>query len=528
MLHDVQVQKKTKYGCVHIEVLPPERCLVARSTKGRSVIKSDFFEYWERKSLSDLRSMGFQVDDDIHDTDDKSEFTLEDNARDQYSERFDVDEGQSTDPAMRKVTVRMVWIKHDYDGDGLAEYRYVVAVGSTILANEECSGIPVACIVPTPLSHRHPGLSVADMVMDIQYIKSMLQRQILNNIYLTNNPRSAISDKVNLDDMLTDRVGGLVRVEGIPSQHIMPLVTPFMGPQALTVIEHLDQVKENRTGTNRYFSGTDQGSLNKTATGIAQLTSSAAQRVEMIGRVMAEGVKELFQVVHELTLKHATQPEKVQLRNEWVTVDPRAWAKRTDMTLAVGLGTGNKEVVANNLMNIMKTQMAILQVPPTPAAKGIQETARQLAKAYGFANPELFFPDVPAQPPVDPKQIQAAMQQLQQIQQQIEEGKKKIDQDKQQLERQAMDLHVEKIAFDADKHVAQHEASFREKKISMAAKEAGTDENGEDPVNGQFEALAQAMMQLAQMMEQTLKVVSAPKVLKRLPDGTKTAVPLLN
>jgi septal ring factor EnvC (AmiA/AmiB activator) len=196
--------------------------------------------------------------------------------------------------------------------------------------------------------------------------------------------------------------------------------------------------------------------------------------------------------------------------------------------LAVGLGTGNKEVVANNLMNILKTQMAILQVPPTPAAKGIQETARQLAKAYGFANPELFFPDVPAQPPVDPKQIQAAMQQLQQVQQQIEQQQKALEEGKQQLEKQAMDLKVEQITLDANKHVAQHEASFREKKISMAAKEAGTDENGEDPANAQFEALAQAMMQLAQMMEQTLRVVSAPKVLKRLPDGTKTAVPLLN
>lgn len=480
MLHNVELMKKKNYGCVKIEVLPPERCLVAQSTKGVSVRDSDFFEYWELKSISDLRSMGFDVDDSISDSG-GPEFTLEDNARDQYAERAQVNDFDSPDPTMRKVRVRMAWIKHDYDQDGLAEYRYVVIVGKTILANEECSGIPVACIVPTPLPHRHPGMSVADMVMDIQFIQSMIQRQILNNLYLSNNPRTAISDKVNLDDMLTSRVGGVVRVDGIPQQHLMPLVVPNMGPQALPIVEFFNQIKENRTGTNRYFSGTDEGSLNKTATGIAQLTSSAAQRVEMIARIFAEGVKELFAIVHELTLKHARQPDVVRLRNEWVTVDPRQWKKRTDMTLAVGLGTGNKEVVAANLGKIFQAQMVSLPLG-VGSPEGVRETVLEMTKAYGFPSPEKFWPEKTQQPPMDPEKLEKAMQELQQKEQAIQQEGKKVEQGKQALQEQAhtieqkgAQLQVKEIAMSADQttqiELIRQEGEDRRKRMELESKE---------------------------------------------------------
>lgn len=414
-LWNVTAEKEKKYGCVKIEVLPPERCLVSESTPGRSVRNADFFEYWDHKSISSLREMGFDVADDISDDGSQAEFSLEDQARDQYGERFMHSQTttDSSDPSMRKVRARMVWIKYDYDQDGIAEYIQCITVGRTILTKKDdeqkdgiypVDGIPVAVLVPTPLPHRHPGLSVADAVMDIQFIKSVVIRQVLDNLYLSNNPRTAIGDQVNIDDMLTARVGGLVRVGGgqAPAQQLMPLVTPFIGPQALQTVEYLDQIRENRTGTNRYFTGVDQNALNRTATGIAQLTSSAAQRVEMIARIFAEGVKELFQVVHELTLKHSMQSEVVRLRGKWVPIDPRQWKTRTDMTIAVGLGTGNKESMAANLMNVLKAQMAVMPIG-VAQADNIHATLTELVKAYGFNSPERFLTDPKQQQQQPPK-----------------------------------------------------------------------------------------------------------------------------
>src|SRR5690606_13028601 len=167
------------------------------------------------------------------------------------------------------------------------------------------------------------------------------------------------------------------------------------------------------------------GALNKTASGIAQLSSAASQRVEMIARIIAEGVKELFQIVHELTIKHAeaTRNEKVRLRGEWVAVDPSTWKKRSDLKISVGLGTGNKEVMGANLANILAYQEKALAINvATP--KHIYNALTEVTKNYGFPNPDAFWNDpgdgpLPAQP--DPKMAKVeADAQAKQAQQQID------------------------------------------------------------------------------------------------------------
>src|SRR5690606_4219314 len=131
---------------------------------------------------------------------------------------------------------------------------------------------------------------------DIQKIKSTLWRQMLDNLYLSNNPRHAISDQVNLDDYLTSRPGGAVRLTdgALPGQgHIVPLVTPFVAGDSFPMLDYADSVRENRTGVTKYNQGMDSNSLNKTASGISQIMSAAQQRIRLIARVFAEtGVKD--------------------------------------------------------------------------------------------------------------------------------------------------------------------------------------------------------------------------------------------
>ncbi|WP_230685852.1 hypothetical protein, partial [Streptococcus pneumoniae] len=82
-------------------------------------------------------------------------------------------------------------IRTDHDGDGIAELRKVCKVGDTILANDEVDVMPFAGWTPIIISHKWSGLSIADLVMDLQLIQSQLLRNILNNQYLTNNGRYA-------------------------------------------------------------------------------------------------------------------------------------------------------------------------------------------------------------------------------------------------------------------------------------------------------------------------------------------------
>lgn len=415
MLHDVKVRRTHEYKGVKICVLPPERCLVSEAVPSMSVRSADFFEYWESKTISEVRQMGFDIPDDIKDSAGEAE-TLEDTARDQFDENQHRNDSKPNDPSLRKVRVRMVWIKFDYDGDGIAEHRRAIVIGNRILSNEDSTGVQVAAIVPTPFPHRHPGLSVRDMVTDLQGIKTDILRATLDNLALANNGRTGISDKVNLDDMLTSRPGGVVRVEGggVPSQHIMPFVHPFVAGQSLTVLQYLDQVREARTGTSQAFTGVDANSLEKSHSGvaIAQLTSAAAQRVETIARVFAEGVKELFLIVHELCLKHGHQEQVVRLKGKWVTVDPSQWKRRNDMRISVGLGTGNKEQLMVNVSGILQMQKEAIQIGAT-SPKKIYNALVEFTKAAGFPSPEKFWdepPEGPMQQPPNPEEIKAKTQ----------------------------------------------------------------------------------------------------------------------
>jgi len=189
-------------------------------------------------------------------------------------------------------------------------------------------------------------------------------------VNLANNGRYAISDRVNLDDMLTSRPGGIVRVEGEPMSAIMPLSHPPLPPSSFALVEYMDSMKEKRTGVTAYNQGLDANSLNKTASGIAQVMSAAQQRIELVARTFAEtGVKDLFKLVHRLVRTSYTKPDVVRLRNKWIDVDPREWKNRNDLTISVGLGAGNKDQQLMHLTTILQMQKEALAAGITSPEK---------------------------------------------------------------------------------------------------------------------------------------------------------------
>jgi hypothetical protein len=405
-LHDLQIRKITGTAFAKVCVLPPERCKVSQRTQEMSLQHSPYFEYWDMKPISELREMGLQVPDDISGAD-ANETEQVDQARNVGDILQNQQLGKTVDPSMRRVKVRMIWIRHDYNEDGIAELCYVIRVGNEILHLEECDTLPVACIVPTIMPHRHVGLSTADNTHDIQDVKTMLVRGLIDNLFLANNGQYGVTNKVNLEDMLTSRPGGIKRIDSDAPDaqgHIFPFQHPVVIPQALQGLEYMDQMREARTGTSRYTQGQDLNALNRTALGIAQLSSAASQRLELIARVIASGMKELFRIVHEITLKHSRMAETVQLRNEWVSVDPRQWKKRTDMSVAVGIGVANREQSIAQLDLLFQRQVAALQLNMgciTP--DNVFNTLSELTKALGFAAPDRFVTNPIKNPPKPPQ-----------------------------------------------------------------------------------------------------------------------------
>lgn len=451
MLHDVKIQITETMGKICIKNVSPESMMVSVDANGTNLNTARFVQHRELMHPSDVAEQ-FDVDEDeIHEImAENDEFELESNARDIYSEQYD-----------RAVDTTEVLVRDTYLKINGKHERFVVVGNRIIYHDESCENIPFACITPMIMPHRHIGRSYTDLTKDIQLIKSTLIRGQLDNMYLANNGRYAISDRVNLDDMLTSRPGGVVRVQGEPNSAILPMQHAPFPPTSFTMVEYMDSMKEKRTGVTAYNQGLDADSLNKTATGVQQIMSAAQQRLELVARTFAEtGVKDLFLLVHRLVRQNVTKPDIVRIRNQWVNIDPREWKNRVDLSISVGLGSGNKDQQLMHLNAILQMQKEALQVGLTSPEK-IYNALSKLTQNAGFKDPEEFWIDPSNNP--QPQQQQpspqdaliqgqlAIEQQKAQADMQLEAQKNQADMEQEQLRSQNdIIIEREKIAAQAE------------------------------------------------------------------------------
>ena len=395
MLHNVKIRVKEMTGEIKIKNVAPENIMVSVDCSGVDLNTARFVQHRELMSPSEVAEI-FDVDEDELNTimAEQDEFEIESNARDIYSEQYD-----------RAVDTTDILVRDTYLKVNGERHRYVLVGNRIIYKDESCDNVPFACISPMLMPHRHIGRSYTDLTRDIQMIKSTLIRGQLDNMYLSNNGRYAISDRVNLDDMLTSRPGGIVRVQGEPGASILPLQHAPFPPTSFSMVEYMDNMKEKRTGITAYNQGLDSNSLNKTATGVQQIMSAAQQRLELVARTFAEtGVKDLFMLVHRLIRKNVTKPDIVRIRNKWVNIDPREWKNRKDLSISVGLGAGNKDQQLMHINAILQLQEKALQVGLTNPEK-IYNALAKLTQNAGFKNPDEFW--------VNPANMPQGMQQQQ-------------------------------------------------------------------------------------------------------------------
>ena len=484
IVHNVKVRIEDEDGELKIYNIPPEEMLISVDCPSPNPKDANFVQWRTLRTISEVRELGYEVDDNIADDDDYL-LDIETDSRNQYEETvFDLD---GADPSTRRVVFKRSWIRLDVNKDGIAELLFVCHIGNTVLHSETVDMIPVSCLTPIPVPHRHIGRSYADLIMDLQLQKSTMLRQIFDNMYISNNGRTAIdADNVNLDDLLNSKPGGVVRTIGSPSNSIMPLVAPQVAGAGFQMLEYIDTLVEVKTGVTKYNQGMDANSLNKTASGISQIMSAAQQRIELVSRVFAEtGVKDLFQTVHAIVSKHAKKQEIVQLRNKWIPIDPRQWAKRTDMTVTVGLGTGNKDQQMQHLMNMLGIQKEGLQIGiVTP--ENIYNTASELSKNAGFKDVAKFWTDPAKAPPKQPpppdpmvvlkqQELQAKQQESQakfQADQQSNQAQMQIDMQQKQadneLEWAKLALDKEKLELEREKLMLERQKAETEAQLSLA------------------------------------------------------------
>lgn len=404
-LHDITLAVKNKKGKVCIQAIPPEEFLISMSHTSLSLNDCCFCAHRKLMTKSELMDMGIEVTDEDKSGNDSAIYdTPEALAR----RRFAEERNPADQTLSKRYSVLEAYVKYDSDGDGYDELRRVVRVGNKIHINEEAEVVPFAAICPVIMPFRFYGLSIADLVMDIQKQKSVTWRGMFDSMYLSLNPRIGVQENmVNLDDLLVSRPGGIVRFKGRPSDHWQPIETKFLGQQAFPMVEYMDSVKESRTGFTRYSQGMNADSLNKTATGISLITTASGKRMKLIARMFAEtGVKDLFKGILQLLTKYNNKTMVMRLRNQWTEVDPRQWKTSWDMTVNVGLGTGDKTQQLAMLQNVVGMQELLLKGGKTHMVNDLNlfNSAKRLAELSGFKHEEEFFsaPSEENKPPQAP------------------------------------------------------------------------------------------------------------------------------
>lgn len=391
---DVKIQTTRKKGRVYIDNVQPENFVI--TPRAKTMAGADIVGEMKSMSRSDMREAGYE-DADVDDVQSFGSVIDQDAGIAQVAngeQDYDLVNYVSPDDSTEEVQVFDGFIRLDYDGDGIAEWRRVVRGGNRTLLNEESEGPDFVVMSPILIPHRLVGMALADSVAPIQDTSTAMMRQYIDSLMLANNPRTGVLDgAVNLDDLLNNRIGGIVRMKSLGA--VAPLQTTNVADSALQGIEFMDTRRESRTGITRYNQGLDADSLNKTATGVTKIMSAGDARKKMMARIMAEtGVKDLFRLLLRLVTDNQDKPATIRLRNAWVQVDPSPWSPEMDVTIETGQGTGDKSQIIGVLQGILAVQKEAMGTgAPVSTWKNVYNTLSQIVKLAGLKSVDKYFTD---------------------------------------------------------------------------------------------------------------------------------------
>jgi hypothetical protein len=484
---DVKLQTKKKCGKLIWMAVPAEEVRVSKKCRG-SLQESPFTEHETKKTRSELIELGIPRNFvDSLPAFDKEDNDQERNARDTVNDESNEELGSSFgDRSMDEIRYCEAYIKVDWDGDGIAELRKVVTCADRIPPGEEWNepipAVPMTGFVMKRVPHRHIGESLDDELSDLQEIKTTLNRQLLDNIYLTNNNQWLVNERVNLKDFLTSTPGGVKRVkgDGPVGDSVVPVVSTSIIDKIIPVIEYWDKTKEIRTGI-RPGSDMDPDVLKETTKGaFMEHLNRASQKIEMITRIIAEmGVKELVLQAHSILVRHQDQPRMVQLRGKWVQINPREWQERTDLNVRVGLGTGNEEEKRQKLL-LLWEMVGKLGPLGMVGPQQLYALFEDMAKTMGFDVPEKYVmsPGSPEfqqqqaqkanQPPPEVMEAQMKAQSQERIEQARMQMQAEVDRNRQMVEAQQQQA---KMAMERElaQFKAQLDAELEERRMRIKA-----------------------------------------------------------
>lgn len=403
-IYDVKIKRIESRGRIKIQAIEPENFLKDRQSI--TIEDARFLAHRDpHMTRSGLIKMGFDRDI-VEGLPGNTTSFLEDDFQ-----REDFDGFSHGDRSTDVIELYECYIKADVNNDGIAEtvLAYYAGQGGAgeLLDWEVWDDDPCFTQIPCePVPHRFQSRSLAGEVVDIQQIKTVMTRQMLDNAYQVNNPRLDIEagSVINMDELVNPTVGGVIIRKQGSALPINYNIVPSIMENVLAGLQHMDTVTEMRTGVSRATMALDPQTLqNQTATASNNQMDSRYSQVELIARNQAElGWKKVFEKVLKLIVKHQDRARMIRLRDEWVEMDPRQWNAGMDAVINVGLGTGSRDRDMSMLNSILATQIAFtdrfqgsgMATNAIDMIPRIVKTATKIAEAAGIRNADSFYPEI--------------------------------------------------------------------------------------------------------------------------------------
>lgn len=502
-LLNVELTRTETVKRVVVTPIAPDCCIIDHNHHKVDVDSARAIIIRTQKTRSDLIEEGYSAEDleDLSPHDDSDTWNDENIARLFYADEQPAGEDEAPTPAEELIWVHECYMRIDFDGDGVSELRRVCMAGCKILENEPCDYNPVVASTAIPITHKHVGMGYAELVADLQELMTTLTRQLLDNIYKQNVQRTFISDQAILSDnstldQLLDGTSEHIIVRGPPQTGVMPEQTTPIVAEIATVLEQFKEAPQMRTGVAPQLS-LDPSVLEKSTMGAFMgALEQASQRLELLARLFAEGpLKKLFQKIHYLGRTRFDKPQEVMIDGRWVTTDPSKWRKRSNMTVNVGLGFNNKQVMIGLLMQLLQVQKEAIAAGLADPVK-IYATLEKLIEQANLGHASTFFidPRLPgwkAPPPPQDAALIAANAQAMALKREADRNDAKVKADIARASKELdhkISVETEKVKLEGTKQINEllklktvdKEAVARIAKIMAEITHLNSDKNAQD------------------------------------------------
>jgi hypothetical protein len=217
-----------------------------------------------------------------------------------------------------------------------------------------------------------------------------MMRGVLDSLAESINPKTVVNElTTNIDDALNDDLGAVIRTRGDPRAAVSFSSTPFVGQQALPIIQEMNAVFQRRTGLSDAAKGLDPKALqSSTMIGVEAIINGQQERTELVARVLAEtGFRDLFNGLYNEIAEAPNQRRTVRLSGGWTEVDTGTFDASMGVEVNSTLGKGSDATRMMTLQQIKADQQMIMQqFGVTNPVCGIMEYLNTISDMLDLAN----------------------------------------------------------------------------------------------------------------------------------------------